>query len=62
MTYKLKDVKHETHNFWVLDVGDRGYEVYKKGITHSVRCGQIGRSFGLQRAIDECERRQRDEV
>lgn len=62
MSYKLEDVKHETPNFWVLDLHDRGYEVYRKGGTHSTRCAQIGwpGAVGLEKAIAECERRQKE--
>jgi len=60
-TYK-KDIKHETKDFWVLDVGARGYEVYRTGITHSIRVASIGHGnaldLGLARAIQEAERRQ----
>ena len=56
---KLSDVKHETKHFWVLQV-KHGFEVYKTGITHSVRCAQIGYKgeIGLNKAIAECERRE----
>lgn len=58
MSYQEKDILHETTNFWVLDVGKNGFEVYRKTLTHSVRCASIGRSLGLDRAINECERRE----
>lgn len=60
MTYKLTDVKFETHDFWVLAVGGKGYEVYRKGVTHSTRVARIGpgANLGLARAIDEARRRQ----
>lgn len=62
MSYRLSDVKHETHDFWVLDVGKRGFEVYRKGGTASTRVACIGRgeapNLGLGRAISECARRQ----
>ena len=58
MTYKLDDIVHETRNFWVLKVLT-GYEVYQSGITHSTRVARIGhQTDGLQKAIDECNRRQ----
>jgi hypothetical protein len=62
--YRLQDIRHETHDFWVLDVGPRGYEVYRKGCTASTRVASIGHgpapNLGLPRAIAECERRQAD--
>lgn len=57
-SYLIKDVVYETLNFWVLDVGGKGFEVYRKGATCSVRVAQIGRSLGLSRAIAEADRRQ----
>lgn len=62
-SYKLKDVRHETRNFWVLDVGAKGFEVYRSGPTASTRCAIIGYigPEGLRRAIAECERRQQAE-
>ena len=58
MDYKEKDIAYEKGDYWVLRV-KHGYEVYKKGITHSTRCGIIGYTgeWGLNRAIDECEKR-----
>ncbi len=59
MTYKASDVLHETTRYWVLRL-PKGFEVYRKGITHSTRCAQIGipGDRGLQRAKAECERRE----
>lgn len=58
MSYRLSDIKHETPHFWVLAV-PKGHEVYAKGITHSTRVATIGQlPDSLQRAIDECNRRQ----
>lgn len=58
------DIKHETAHFWVLDVGRRGYEVYRSGATHSTRVACVGRGpgprLGLERAIAEAERRERE--
>lgn len=55
-------IKHETPNFWVLDVGRRGYEVYRSYPTHSVRVACIGlgdsERLGLPGAIAESDRRQ----
>jgi hypothetical protein len=58
--YRLEDIRHETRSFWVLDVGTRGFEVYRKGPTASTRVASIGNgpALGLTRAIAECERRQ----
>ncbi|PNG50260.1 MULTISPECIES: hypothetical protein [unclassified Variovorax] len=64
--YQLNQIKHETANFWVLDVGRKGFEVYQTGLTHSTRVASIGRAteqcpnLGLPRAIRECERRERE--
>lgn len=52
------DIQYETANFWVLDVGAKGYEVYRSGVTHSTRVASIGRSLGLAKAIAECDKRQ----
>jgi hypothetical protein len=42
--------------FWI----ESGFEIYKKNITHSVRCAQIGfkGQEGLKRAKNELERRE----
>ncbi|KAF1049310.1 MAG: hypothetical protein GAK38_00766 [Xylophilus sp.] len=60
MRYREDQIKYETRDFWVLDVGARGFEVYRTGITHSARCASIGRgpTLGLARAIAEADRRQ----
>lgn len=57
VSYSLDDVIHETRNHWVLRVKN-GFEVYKTGVTHSVRCAIIGYKGeeGKKRAITECER------
>ena len=59
-SYRLQNIRHETHDFWVLDVGAKGFEVYRKGATASTKVAAIGAgpNFGLPRAIAECERRQ----
>lgn len=61
-THDECDIKYENGEFWVLDVGDRGFEVYRSGITHSTRVASIGRGqspqLGLTRAIAEADRRQ----
>lgn len=60
MTYRPEDIAHETKDFWVLSV-PKGYEVYQSGVTHSNRCaifGVFADGSGLQRSINECNRRQ----
>jgi hypothetical protein len=63
MSYKLTDIKHETRNFFVIEVGDRGFEVCEVDYCHTAkRVAQIGHGespyLGLDRAIKECDRRQ----
>lgn len=60
MKYDLKDVVYETNNYWVLNKYEKGYEVYKIGVTHSTRCAIIGYKGqeGLERAIAEAKRRE----
>ena len=57
--YTEKDIAYENASHWVLSLPNGAFEVYRKTITHSVRCAQIGYkgSKGLERAIQECERR-----
>lgn len=57
--YQEKDIAYENATHWVLSVGAKGFEVYKKTITHSVRVAQIGHgaTLGLPRAIAEADRR-----
>jgi hypothetical protein len=61
-SYKEEDIKAETANFWVLSVGDRGFEVYQTGVTASTRVACIGRGegprLGLDGAVAEMNRRQ----
>lgn len=59
MSYKESDIAFELGDFWVLNLGSKGFEVYKNGITHSTRCAIIGYSGnnGLQLAIQEINRR-----
>lgn len=58
MNYRLQDIVFEKGGYWVLRVPS-GFEVYRNGITHSVRCATIGYSGdeGLQRAKAGIERR-----
>lgn len=59
-----KVIRYETPNFWVKDVGVRGFEVYKTGLVVSTRVACIGHGpaprLGLTRAIAECDRRQKE--
>lgn len=57
--YKESDIAYEKGQYWVLNLGSKGFEVYKTGITHSTRCATIGYSGqnGLQLAILEIDRR-----
>ena len=61
-SYREEDIKHETENFFVLEEGAKGYEVYRKGITHATRVASIGHGpapqLGLTRAREECARRE----
>jgi len=62
MSYRLSDIAYETHDFWVLSVDTKGFEVYRKGATASTRCASIGHgeapNLGLTRAKAEADRRQ----
>jgi hypothetical protein len=57
---KESQIIYETNKHWVLDLGAKGYEVYRKTITHSERCARIGftGTNGLNRAKAEIERRE----
>lgn len=59
-SYTESQIAYETPNFWVLDVGWRGYWVYQIGVTHSVRVASVGlgEKLGLPRAIAEADKRQ----
>ena len=59
---KLSNIKHEGVSHFVVLVQD-GYEVYRVGCTHSVRCAVIGWSGdkGLRRAIREVDKRDNNE-
>lgn len=60
MSFREQEIKYETKDFWVLDVGQKGFEVYRTGVTHSHRVASIGHGtgIGLPRAIQEADRRQ----
>lgn len=57
---KEPQIAYETNKYWVLDLGSKGYEIYRKTITHSERCARIGfiGAKGLERAKAEIERRE----
>lgn len=54
---KESDILFENDTHWVFDAGKKGFEVYRKTITHSERVASIGRSLGLDRAISEANKR-----
>lgn len=60
--YAERDIKHETARFFVLAVGEKGFQVLRKGPTCSTVVARIGNgaapNLGLTRAIAECERRE----
>lgn len=55
----ISDILYENGNYWVRMHEKGWYEVYRVGITHSVRCATIGYkgNEGLTRAITECNKR-----
>jgi hypothetical protein len=57
---KESQIVYETPKHWVFDNGSKGFEVYRKTITHSERCARIGftGTNGLDRAKAEIERRE----
>ena len=57
---KESQIVYETPKHWILDLGSKGLEVYRKTITHSERCAIIGftGSKGLERAKQELNRRE----
>jgi len=52
------DIVYEQGDYWVKRVA-KGFEVYRVGVTSSVRCARIGYGGdkGLERAKSEIERR-----
>lgn len=54
-------IAYETGTHWVLEIQPGRFEVYKSGVTHSIRCAQIGPypepGRAKARAIEECDRR-----
>lgn len=56
-SYKESDIMYENDSHWVLKV-KIGFEVYRKTITHSVRCGIFGRGeHYLNRAKEHANQR-----
>ena len=57
---KESDIVYETARHWVLNLGAKGFEVYRNGLTHSTRCAVIGFTGpkGLERAKAEIQRRE----
>lgn len=55
--YKESDIVFEKGDYWVLDKKEKGFEVYKIGITHSTRVGIIGYlgEKGINRAKEHIE-------
>lgn len=60
MSYKESDIAFESDHHWVLNLGSKGFEVYRNELTHSVRCAVIGFTGqkGLERAKAEIARRE----
>jgi hypothetical protein len=60
MMMKESDIIFESGKYWIFNAKQKGFEVYKTGITHSTRCAQIGWTgqVGLDRAKQEIKRRQ----
>lgn len=57
---KERDIIFESGKYWVLDAKQKGFEVYKTGITYSTRCAVIGWTgqVGIDKAKQEIKRRQ----
>ncbi len=56
MNYFVSDIICETANYFVIKV-KTGFELYRIGVTCSVRVGQYGKTFKA-RAIHDCHKRQ----
>ncbi len=58
----MPKIVYENSTHWVKSIKS-GFEIYRKGVTHSVRCAQIGfkGTQGINRAIKEADRRENDE-
>jgi hypothetical protein len=52
------DIMHENSTHWVLRTAT-GFEVLRKGLTHSTRCAVFGRNLpsALSRAIADADKR-----
>lgn len=63
MRHRESDIAHESGDYWVLRL-PRGYEVYKTGVTCSVRVAIVGYEGerGLEKAKVEIMRRQNEVV
>lgn len=48
---------YQNGDFYVKDAGKKGFEVYRHEGTAAVRVASIGRSYGVARAIAECDKR-----
>ena len=59
---KESEILFENPTHWVFDAGRKGFEVYRNTITHSVRVASIGRGLGLERAIQEANKRHERET
>lgn len=64
--YKESDIAYENATHWVLDKGKGWFEVYRKTVTHSVRCATFhfsnDASYALIRAISDADRRDAKEA
>lgn len=54
-----RDILFELGEYWVRGTPKGGFEVMRNRVTHAERVAQIGYKGerGMQRAIDECKRR-----
>ena len=58
MSYKLDDIKYETKDFFIIDVGDKGFEICQTGICHATRKAIISKNMGLDFAIRHADKLQ----
>jgi hypothetical protein len=60
---KESDIVFESNDYWVLNVNKKGFEVYKKTITHSIKVASIGYTgqHGLEKAKQEIQRREKND-
>jgi hypothetical protein len=61
---KESDILYENGRYWVCTSTKKGYEVYRVGTTHSVRCAIIGfeGAEGFDHAKAECDKRAKEEL